>query len=123
MEKDGQRYIIAIKSGPNWGNSDQIAKMRLNFTRAIRVLHQNPAITTVVAVNGCCYGKDSHPDKGDYLKLCGQAFWSLISGDDELYVKIIEPLGEEAKQKDEAFKEAYSQKVNLLTGQFLMACQ
>ncbi len=119
MEKDGKRYIIAIKSGPNWGNSDQIAKMRLNFTRAIRVLHQNPAITTVVAVNGCCYGKDSRPDKGDYLKLCGQEFWSLISGDDELYVKIIEPLGEEAKQKDEAFKEAYSQKINLLTGQFL----
>ncbi len=89
MEKEGKRYIVAIKSGPNWGNSDQIVKMKLNFTRAIRVLHQNPAITTVVAVNGCCYGKDSRPDKGDYLKLCGQAFWSLISGDEELYVKII----------------------------------
>jgi|SRR6266487_1965101 len=62
---------------------------------------------------------DSHPDKGDYLKLCGQAFWSLISGDDDLYVRIIEPLGEEAKQKDEVFKDAYSKKVNLLTAQFL----
>jgi hypothetical protein len=119
MEKDGKRYIIAIKSGPNWGNSDQIAKMRLNFTRVIRVLHQNPAMATVVAVNGCCYGKDNHPDKGDYLKLCDQEFWSLISGDDDLYVRIIEPLGEEAKQKDEVFKDAYSQKVNLLTAQFL----
>ncbi len=119
MEKDGKRYIIAIKSGPNWANSDQLAKLKLNFTRAIRVLHQNPAISTVVAVNGCCYGKDNHPDKGDYVKLCGQAFWSLISGDDDLYVRIIEPLGEEAKQKDEVFKDAYSQKVNLLTAQFL----
>ncbi len=119
MEKDGKRYIIAIKSGPNWANSDQIAKLKLNFTRAIRVLHQNPSITQVVAVNGCCYGKDNHPDKGDYLKLCGQAFWSLISGDDDLYVRIIEPLGEEAKVKDEVFKDAYSKKVNLLTAQFL----
>jgi Type II restriction endonuclease EcoO109I len=119
MEKDGARYIIAIKSGPNWGNSDQIAKMKLNFIRAIRVLHQNPALTNVIAVNGCCYGKDSHPDKGDYLKLCGQAFWSFISGDDDLYLQIIEPLGKEAKEKDDAFKEAYSRKVNILTAQFL----
>jgi hypothetical protein len=34
-------------------------------------------------------------------------------------LQIIEPLGEEAKHKDEVFKEAYSQKVNLLTAQFL----
>jgi hypothetical protein len=46
-------------------------------------------------------------------------FWELISGDAELYVKIIEPLDEKARQKDEAFKEAYSQKVNILTEGFL----
>src|SRR2546423_2369343 len=55
MEKDRKRYIIAIKSGPNWANSDQIAKLKLNFSTAIRVLHQNSAINQVVAVNGCCY--------------------------------------------------------------------
>ena len=27
FDLDGIRYIIAIKSGPNWGNSGQIAKM------------------------------------------------------------------------------------------------
>jgi len=70
-------------------------------------------------VNGCCYGKDNKPDKGEYLKLCGQAFWTFISGDDELYVKIIEPLDEEAKQKDEEFKKAYGKKINLLTSEFL----
>src|SRR6266516_1686305 len=119
MEKDSARYIVTIKSGPNWGNSDQIAKMLLNFQRAKRVLHQNSALTNIIAVNGCCYGKDSHPDKGEYLKLCGQSFWSFISGDDDLYLQIIEPLGKEAKEKDETFKEAYSRKVNLLTAQFL----
>ncbi len=119
LEKNGTRYIIAIKSGPNWGNSSQIAKMKLDFSRAIKVLHQNPAIKNIVAINGGCYGKDSRPDKGDYQKLCGQAFWAFISGDDELYVQIIEPLGEKAKQKDELFKEAYSKKVNLLTAHFL----
>ncbi len=31
FEKDSVRYIISIKSGPNWGNSSQIKKMQDNF--------------------------------------------------------------------------------------------
>jgi hypothetical protein len=119
FEKDAIRYIVSIKSGPQWGNSDQIHKMRQNFNTAKKVLGASSLTRNVQAVNGCCYGRDSRPNKGDYFKLCGQDFWSLISGDDELYVKIIEPLDEEAKQKDEEFKAAYSKKINLLTGQFI----
>jgi len=70
-------------------------------------------------LNGCCYGRDNTPDKGDYLKLCGQEFWSFISGDDDLYVRIIEPLDEEARKKDEQFKIAYGRQVNILTSQFI----
>lgn len=119
FEKDSIRYIVAIKSGPHWGNSMQIAKMRQDFQKARKILGTNTSKTNVIAVNGCCYGRDNRPDKGDYLKLCGQAFWTFISGDDDLYVKIIEPLDEEARQKDEEFKLAYSRKVNLLTSEFL----
>jgi len=42
-------------------------------------------------------------DKGDYLKKCGQSFWAFISGDDDLYTTIIEPLGHRAKERNEAF--------------------
>jgi hypothetical protein len=117
--KDGKKYIVAIKSGPNWANSNQISKMKLDFQRAKRVLRQSGSMPEIIAVNGCCYGKDNQPDKGDYFKYCGQLFWGLISGDAELYVRIIEPLDQEAKQKDDSFKEAYSTKVNLLTAEFL----
>ncbi|MBI5614411.1 cytosolic protein [Candidatus Gottesmanbacteria bacterium] len=119
FEKENKRYIVTIKSGPNWGNSTQISKMFLNFRRAKKVLGANSSITNIVAVNGCCYGRDNHPDKGEYLKLCGQEFWFFISGDDHLYLKIIEPLDKKAKQKDEIFKEAYNKKVNILTSEFL----
>ena len=34
FDKDGIRYIIGIKSGPNWGNSSQINKLRDNFKKA-----------------------------------------------------------------------------------------
>ena len=119
FEKDNIRYIVSIKSGPNWGNSSQIAKMRDNFRQAKRILGRNTSSTNVVAVNGCCYGKDRVPNKGDYFKLCGQRFWEFISGDGDLYTDIIEPLGHRAKEKNEQFNLEYAKVFNRFTGEFI----
>jgi hypothetical protein len=73
----------------------------------------------VVAVNGCCYGKDRVPNKGDYLKLCGQRFWSFISGNDDLYTDIIEPLGHRAKEKNELFMQEYAKVINKFNLEFI----
>lgn len=118
FSQDGLIYIVSIKSGPNWGNSRQIARMKDDFKRAKRILGTNTSKQKVVAVNGCCYGKDSKPDKGDYLKLCGQMFWEFISGDETLYTDIIEPLGHKAKEKNEKFSNEYSKVINKFTREF-----
>ena len=118
FEKDNIRYIVSIKSGPNWGNSGQIAKMRDHFKKAKRILGANISKINVVAINGCCYGKDDKPDKGDYLKLCGQRFWELISGDENLFIEIIEPLGHRAKYRNDRFNEEYSKVINRFTIEF-----
>ena len=34
------RYLVAIKSGPNWGNSSQYQSLRANFKRAVIVQNQ-----------------------------------------------------------------------------------
>lgn len=120
FERDGILYVVAIKSGPNWGNSSQIARMRQSFRQAQRIYRTNNSRQQqVLMINGCCYGRDSKEDKGDYLKCCGQRFWELISGDDELYVKIIEPLGHRAKERNETFLQLYDQVVNRFVGQFM----
>ena len=116
--KDNITFIVSIKSGPNWGNSRQIARMKDDFKRAKRILGTNTSALKVIAVNGCCYGKDNKPDKGDYLKLCGQRFWEFISGDENLYTEIIEPLGYKAKEKNEEFAEEYSKVINKFTLEF-----
>lgn len=85
--REGVRFIVAIKSGPSWGNSSQIAKMRTDFRRAIQVARQGNRDLVVQAVNGCCYGKTSS-DKGDYRKVCGAAFWELISGEADLFARL-----------------------------------
>jgi hypothetical protein len=118
FEREGIRYIISIKSGPNWGNSSQIAKMRDNFKKAKRILGTNVSKMNVVAINGCCYGRNNRPDKGDYLKLCGQRFWELISDDEDLYTDIIEPLGHKAKEHNDQFKEEYAKVINRFTLEF-----
>ncbi|NIA30598.1 MAG: cytosolic protein, partial [Actinobacteria bacterium] len=74
FDKDGVTFIVSIKSGPNWGNSRQIAKMKDDFKKAQKILRTSNSKLHIVAVNGCCYGRDNNPDKGDYYKYCGQRF-------------------------------------------------
>jgi hypothetical protein len=119
FQNDGKLFIVEIKSGPHWGNASQIAKMIQNFEAAKQTLRAEYPDTEIVAVNGCSYGRDNKPaKKAGYWKLCGQDFWSFISGNDELYTEIIEPLGHQAVQKNEEFVEAYAQIVNKFTYEF-----
>lgn len=116
FERDGIRYLVSIKSGPNWGNSSQIKKMRDYFRQARRIVGNRQHIVTV---NGCCYGRDNKSDKGDYLKLCGQAFWELISGDPAMYQEIVEPLGHRAKERNEDFSKEYAKVANRFAAEFI----
>ncbi len=118
FDNDGRRYIVNIKSGPNWGNSSQIAKMIADFKTAKRTLRTSNSQLNIVAVNGCCYGIDNNPDKGDYFKYCGQSFWEFISGKENLYIEIIEPLGHKAREKNDEFLQLYSQMINKFTQEF-----
>src|SRR3990172_8883972 len=118
FSKEGIKYIVAIKSGPNWGNSNQILRMKDNFLKAIKILKTNNPKIHVIAVNGCCYGKDNKPEKGNYQKLCGQMFWEFISGNENLYTDIIEPLGHKAKEMNDKFSEEYAKVINKFTIEF-----
>lgn len=117
--KETTVYIVTIKSGPNWGDSSQIKRMVDNFKKAKRILATNTSGQTVVAVNRCCYGRERSEDKGDYLKLCGQRFWSFISGMDDLYTDIIKPLGHKARERNEEFAAEYAKRINLFTKDFI----
>jgi hypothetical protein len=118
FDKEGIRYILTIKSGPNWGNSSQISKMKADFKTAMRTLRTSNSKLQIVAINGCCYGKDNRPDKGDYFKYCGQRFWEFISGDENLYIDLIEPLGHKAKERNDEFVKSYAQMINIFTKEF-----
>lgn len=125
FQRDDVYYIVGIKSGINWGNADQLNKMRDNFKLAKEILRARGIAEEIVAVNGCIYGKDRNPFKKHidpdkcYYKYAGQMFWAFISKDDNLYREIIVPIDKEARRKDEEFKKAYSAKINEMTQDFM----
>jgi hypothetical protein len=108
-----------IKSGPNWGNSSQIEKMINNFNAAKKTLRTSNSHLNIVCVNGCCYGKDSSPDKGSYYKYCGQIFWKFIGGSEDIYTDIIEPLGYKAEECNDDYMAKYHQMVDKFTKEFM----
>ena len=83
FEDDRIRNLVQIKSGPNWGNASQKAKLKDNFLSAGKRLRALGASGMEVRyIEGCCYGKSTIQDKGSHLKLVGSTFWTAISGFD-----------------------------------------
>lgn len=126
FERDDNYYVVGIKSGTNWANSDQAVKMKDNFKTAREYLTKIKGVEkNIMAVNGCIYGKEAKlfkenrndPEKSFY-RVAGQDFWRFISGDNEFYKEIIKPIEEEAQERDRAFKEAFNGKINAMSAEF-----
>jgi hypothetical protein len=123
FKKDAKRYLVTIKSGPNWVNSSQKNQLKLGFNKARRRVKTSGGEDLLVAVEGICYGRTlprfEYKADGDYYRYCGQKFWDFITGDDQFYLAIIEPLAHKAKEKNEEFDANYQKKLNVFTKMFL----
>ncbi len=122
FDHENIRYLVAIKSGPNWANSLQIANLRSKFTAAKKTLATSGGMAGrhIECIEGCCYGIDDNPEKGTHRKLCGQRFWEFISGGNEqLYTQLIEPVGFSSKERTDELKVLYAAKLNLFTAEFI----
>lgn len=117
--RDKIHYIVSIKSGPNWGNSSQQKKLAQDLQNAVRVVKQGNIRSNPQAVLGICYGKTRTSFLRGYLKVVGQNFWTLISGNKNLYTEIIEPIGFQAKRHNEKFAEDKGKIANKLSLEFL----
>lgn len=120
FEANGIYYIVSIKSGTNWGNSSQHAKLALDFSGAERTLRQSAHVKNVIKILGICYGKTKTViTNSGYFKVVGQNFWTLISGDKDLYIEIIEPLGYRAREHNEKYYQERNKISNILTQKFI----
>ena len=113
------RYLVSVKSGPNWGNSSQIKKQQEDFDTAVTVLKHSKSTLQIQPVLGICYGKTRTRHLRGYLKVVGQNFWYLISKNENLYIDIIEPLGYHAKKHNSQFEKEKAKLINSFTSEFI----
>jgi hypothetical protein len=118
LERGGVRYLIAVKSGKAWGNATQHKKLRENFLTAQKVLKQNKAIGELQPTLGICYGRFKTVNNGAFLHIGGQSFWELISGEQDLYMDIIEPIGHRAKEFNDEFNTKRANAMNRMVREF-----
>lgn len=93
--------------------------MREDFRKAKATLRTSASGISIECVNGCCYGRENTPDKGDYFKYCGQKFWEFISGERDFFMTIIESLGYQAKERNEEFILEYGKIISVFTAEFI----
>jgi hypothetical protein len=117
---DGTINLVSVKSGPNWGNSSQQRKLDEDFNRAVKVIRQREIKRNIKAILGICYGRAKTAQTRNHIKVVGQNFWYLISGNKDLYTDIIEPLGHEAKRHNDDFLIQRAQIINSFTEEFLL---
>jgi hypothetical protein len=118
LEREGIRYLIAVKSGKAWGNATQHKKLRDNFQTAVKVLKQNSAVGAIQPTLGICYGRFKTVNNGAFLHIGGQSFWELLSYEPDLYMDLIEPIGYRAKQFNEEFADNRTHALNRMVREF-----
>jgi len=113
----GGDFRARVKTCPKTYPTGKRHFLKDNFEKAQKILRTSGTKMNIRAVNGCCYGK-VNMDRGSYWKISGQVFWEFTSGNDLLYLEIIEPLGHKAKERNQEFLEDYGRIINLFTNQF-----
>lgn len=119
FRKNAKRYLVSVKSGPNWGNSSSVKKQRENFHKAYSVIRQQSPDEAVELVLGICYSKKRTSYTNSITTIHGQLFWELLSGDKNFYTEIIEPLGYHAKEHNDKFMAAKARILNLFAQEFM----
>lgn len=111
---------IAVKSGVNVFNSDSKKKQGENFSALNKRLqklrlHFDPVV-------GYCYGRkqQSARSKVNFRELAGQAFWELITAENDFYLRIVRLMGEMPIKHRPMFQQSFDQAKNRFAKEFLI---
>lgn len=92
--RNGIRMGISSKSGGSWGNSQSSLAQNDQLKGFKNTVTGNIAKHVVVPAMGIFYGKTKtrRPSRKQKcpVKFVGQNFWTLLGGDPEVYVKVLE---------------------------------
>lgn len=115
----GTYYVMCIEAESDLGNSFQQDKLEEDLISAATRIKQAKQGIRVQPVFGICCGKTRTSYLRGYMKVAGQNFWYLISGNRNLYTEIIELISYRAGEHNETFAVEKGKATNRLTRQFI----
>lgn len=117
--EDGVVYVVSVKSGTNWGNSSQHTQLARDLQTAANVIRQSRLSRNVETVLGICYGKTrTMRHEQGYIKIVGQNFWAMITGQRDFYRYIMDRVGYTADRFSPIYEPARQEKTNELIVDF-----
>jgi hypothetical protein len=117
IETDKRYTAIAMKSGTDWGDKDQLKKQNENFVALRSRVYKNGLMFDPVIGHG--YGRKKGTPKGKiYRNISGQAFWTEITGDVDFYLKLIRLMNDEPQKHRSDYKTAWDRALNRFNGEF-----
>ena len=108
---------IAVKSGKGIFNSQSEKGQNQEFNQ-IQARAKKSGLE-FMAIVGFGYGRKTDPRKPKViLKLAGQRFWSLLTGEDNFYLRIAEAIGVHSSNHGHTYRSAFDKKYNVLVKEF-----
>ena len=119
-EDDNTHYLFAMKSGQNWGNAAQWNALVADCVGALKTFNSSQHKGSSKCYLGISYGKCKATLRhGIITQVCGQEFWYMISGVKDFYKKIVQPIGYEARNRNQIFNNDKASLINRLTGELI----
>lgn len=104
---DGRKKYCQIKAGPQTINHDDVTTIKNHFKSLVNLgKTNNIPIANMDCVVGVFYGDESEVSQfyktlsEDYTLLVGKEFWYHLTGDIDFYQKMIDGIGDIAKEFD-----------------------
>lgn len=109
---------IAVKSGTNIFNSQSTKGQSSEFLELqSRLRKLKKEIRTII---GYGYGRNKASKKSTKEKHAGQAFWALLSGEENFYLRISDSIGKFAAEHRQKYLESYNKTKNRLLKQLVL---
>ncbi len=107
LDVDNVTRAYAVKSGLSVFN----AQSRRRQIQAFEECRRRLPGKAFEAIVGYGYGQRSSPPSGkkNFREISGQAFWEEISGDPELYKKLLDIIGKQADEHAAAYEKAFGE--------------
>ncbi|GAA0209766.1 PmeII family type II restriction endonuclease [Kangiella japonica] len=112
IETSDSYLAIAVKSGTNIFNSQSTKGQSTEFLELqSRLRKLKKEIRTII---GYGYGRNKASKKSTKEKYAGQAFWYLLSGEEDFYLRISDSIGKSAIEHRQEYLESYNKTKNRL---------